>query len=191
MVSIPFFTWFYTSQVVQDFFHQQYLVSLVVVFFSNCGIRKVKSNGKIHRNCHGLWWWTSLTKRKKIIPSAPKKQVLVGGFFTNPICKIFAKNGFIFPNVRGENSKKNSWVARHPGNKLDLASSTNRTRGSTPQPPTTWEESRRAPTSRPNSPVLIVCHRFVLLKGKLKGLGFRRNPIGTLSSIWIWVKDDE
>ena len=24
MVSIPLFTWFYTSQVVQDFFHQQY-----------------------------------------------------------------------------------------------------------------------------------------------------------------------
>ena len=25
MVNIPLFTWFYTSQVVQDFFHQQYL----------------------------------------------------------------------------------------------------------------------------------------------------------------------
>ena len=25
MVDIPLFTWFYTSQVVQDFFHQQYV----------------------------------------------------------------------------------------------------------------------------------------------------------------------
>ena len=29
MVNIPLFTWFYTSQVVQDFFHQQYCIHKV------------------------------------------------------------------------------------------------------------------------------------------------------------------
>ena len=32
MVNIPLFTWFYTSQVVQDFVHQQYFCWILPVF---------------------------------------------------------------------------------------------------------------------------------------------------------------
>ena len=38
-----------------------------------------------------------------------EQQILVGGW-TNPFEKYARQNGFIFPKVRGENSK-NAWVA--------------------------------------------------------------------------------
>ena len=105
MVSIPFFTWFYTSQVVQDFFHQQYLVSLVVVFLlKQSGIQKVKCKGKIHRFCHGFCWTSWKRKIHTLNPKWNKFWLVV--FFTNPICKIWAKKRVHLPQFSGWKFKK-------------------------------------------------------------------------------------
>lgn len=78
--------------------------------------------------CYQLVGWTTTTN-----PSETYMRVRQNGW-----TKIFPEK------ISGWKFQKNIWVAHHPGNKLDLASSTNPTHGSTPQPVATQPPGKRA-----------------------------------------------
>ena len=116
--------------------------------------------------------------------------------FHQPIWKILSQNGFIFPNFRGENSKKTfelpttqetSWIWLHQQIQPTV-------RPHNPSQPNHLGREQESThfSSQFASPYRQSQIGSVERKAQgFRSLGFRRNPSGTLSSIWIWVKDDE
>ena len=81
MVNIPLFTWFYTSQVVQDFFHQQYSIAMLA-----------------YQRVTAFWRFT--TSPAGIPPPSPRSSTLTGPWLLRRWYFSMTYSSFLFTSIQ-------------------------------------------------------------------------------------------